>query len=145
MKLAFNHVGMSVSDLDAAITFYGAVLGMEVVVQDRFGGPAYAEIFALPGATGRAALIRGGGFQIEMFEFETPAPAAPDRSRPVNGIGITHFCIDVTDIAALFDRLTARGVVTHGPPVDFAGQALAVYARDPDGNVIEFRQVGRSA
>jgi catechol 2,3-dioxygenase-like lactoylglutathione lyase family enzyme len=138
MIVGINHVGMSVSDLDASIAFYRSVLGMEVIVQDAFGGTPYEDIMKLAGACGRAALLRGAKFQIEMFEFARPKPPAPDLARPVCDVGITHFCIEVVDVDAVYSNLAAAGVVFHGPPVDFAGEAKAAYARDPDGNVIEF-------
>src|SRR5688500_6066598 len=104
MIIGVNHVGMSVTDLDASIGFYRAVLGMEVVVRDGFGGAPYAEIMKLDGAAGRAALVRGAKFQIEMFEFAHPKPRAPDTARPVCDIGLTHLCVDVVDIDAVYQN-----------------------------------------
>jgi predicted enzyme related to lactoylglutathione lyase len=77
---------------------------------------------------------------IELFEYHTPEPRAGDSNRPVCDHGITHICLDVTDVKAEYERLVAAGMTFHCPPQDL-GAAWATYGRDPDGNVIELQEV----
>lgn len=139
MLKGLNHVGISVISLDRALEFYRDVLGMEVAVQTRFGGNKYDSILGLIGVSGRVALLRLGDLQIELFEFERPRPMPSQPNRPVCDHGISHFCIEVTDIDAIYAHLAAAGIRFHCPPQQFSG-AIATYARDPEGNVIEFFQ-----
>lgn len=55
--------------------------------------------------------------------------------------GITHFCVEVSDIESEYERLKAAGASFHCPPLDFSGEAMATYGRDPDGNVFELLQM----
>ncbi len=59
----------------------------------------------------------------------------------MNEHGITHICLDVTDVDAEYERLQAAGVTFHCPPQEFAGVSKVTYARDPDGNVIELQEI----
>jgi catechol 2,3-dioxygenase-like lactoylglutathione lyase family enzyme len=140
MIKGMNHVGLSVSNLDRAFEFYRDLLGMEIASQGRFGGEWHDEkydgVLGLKGAAGRAATLRLGDMGIELFEFEHPRPNPVDPNRPVCDHGITHFCLQVTDIYGEYARLKSAGVVFHCPPQDF-GKGIATYGRDPDGNVFE--------
>jgi catechol 2,3-dioxygenase-like lactoylglutathione lyase family enzyme len=137
MITGMNHVGVSVADLDRSIAFYRDVLGMSVVVTGNFGDERYERVLGLKQTRGRAALMRLGNFQIELFEFAHPVPRAGDPNRPVCDHGITHFCLQVTDIHSEYERMKAAGVAFHCPPEEFSGEAFATYGRDPDGNVFE--------
>jgi catechol 2,3-dioxygenase-like lactoylglutathione lyase family enzyme len=144
MIKGMNHVGVSVSDLNRAIAFYRDVLGMEVVVQRPFGGEKYEMILGLKGARGQVALLRFGDIQIELFEFASPRPKRGDPRRPICDHGITHFCLEVTDIDDAYARLKAKGVSFHCSPQSFSGKAIATYGRDPDGNVFELLEMTRA-
>lgn len=137
MIKGMDHVGISVSDLDRGLAFYRDLLGMEVVVQGAFDGEQYETLLNLRGVRGRVVLLRRGNFQIELFEFGHPDPKPSDSMRPVCDHGITHFCLEVTNIHEEYERLKAAGVHFHCPPLKFFGKAFATYARDPDGNVFE--------
>jgi catechol 2,3-dioxygenase-like lactoylglutathione lyase family enzyme len=135
------HVGVSVADLTRSIAFYRDVLGMEVVVEGPFSDEKYGTIMGLEGATGRAALLQAGSARVELFEFSKPSPKPVNRDRPVCDLGITHFCLEVANVAALHERLKDAGVPFHCPPLEFSGTAVATYGRDPDGNVFELLQM----
>jgi len=140
MIKGLEHVGLSVASLEQSMKFYRDLLGMEVVADETFKGELYDKILALKGVSGRVALLKKGNMQFELFEFAHPAPKPGDRERPVCDHGITHFCIEVADIEAEYQRLTAAGVAFHCPPLDF-GTAKATYGRDPDGNVFELLEM----
>lgn len=135
-----NHVGISVGNLERALQFYRYLLGMKLVVEERFEGPQYDKILALRGVCGRVALLKAESFQLELFEFTRPVPSVGDPTRPVCDHGITHFCIEVDDVIKEYHRLKAAGVTFHCEPLDFAGAERATYGRDPDGNVFELLQ-----
>lgn len=138
-----NHVGVSVSNMDRALSFYQQLLGMELMVRRTFGDEKtperekYRAILGLEDAHGEVALLRRDGMAIELFAFDTPVAKLGDPRRPVCDHGITHFCLQVTDIHAEYARLKASGIVFHCPPQEFPGKANATYGRDPDGNVFE--------
>lgn len=137
MIKAMNHVGVSVANLDRSIKFYCDVLGMEVVRERDFAGDQYEKILGLKCPKGKLALLQAGSMRIELFEFSHPSPKSGDSVRPVCDHGITHFCIEVSDIDQEYERLKSAGVYFHCEPIDFSGMVKATYGRDPDGNVFE--------
>jgi catechol 2,3-dioxygenase-like lactoylglutathione lyase family enzyme len=54
--------------------------------------------------------------------------------------GITHIALDVRNIGAEYERLSAAGMRFHCPPLDM-GTVKATYGRDPDGNVVELQEI----
>lgn len=140
MIKAINHVGVSVENIERSVSFYRDLLGMEVVTQKDFAGEQYEAILGFKGAKGRLAMLQAGTMRIELFEFSHPSPKLNDPSRKVLDQGISHFCIEVNDIEAEYERLKAGGVSFHCPPLEFCGKtgnSRATYGRDPDGNVFE--------
>ena len=137
---ALHHVALSVRDLDRSIAFYCGLLGMEKLHQVSFGGETMELITRLPHARGRAAMLRVGGQNIEIFEFSEPIPKAPEVQRPVCDHGISHFCVEVDDLEQEYERLKAAGVEFHCAPQPF-GNMKSTYARDPDGNVFELLEI----
>jgi len=140
MITRLNHAGISVSNLGRSIQFYHDAFGLEVVVQAPFSGKLYEQILGLPGASGRVALMKNGNLQLELFEFSSPRPVSRADPRSVHEHGISHFCVEVTEIEEEYTRLVACGVSFHCAPLDFGGVAKATYGRDPDGNVFELWQ-----
>jgi catechol 2,3-dioxygenase-like lactoylglutathione lyase family enzyme len=140
MIKGINHVGVSVSNLERSIRFYRDLLGMQLIVQKEFQGPQYEAILGLTGVRGALAVLRLASLEIELFEFTHPVPKHSDPNRPVCDHGITHFCIEVGDMQAEYERLKAAGVRFHCPPLTFKGEK-ATYGRDPDGNVFEMLEL----
>lgn len=139
-----NHVGLSVVNLDRSIQFYRELLGMEFVVGETpIGGELYEKIFSLSAVRGRACILSKGSLRLELFEFFHPVPKTKDSNYPVTDHGISHFCMEVTNIGGMYERLKNAGVVFHCPPLDF-GASKATYARDPDGNVFELLELSTS-
>lgn len=142
MIRGFNHVGISVADLDRSIRFYREAFGLEVIERCAFSGELYQKILALSGARGRVALLRNGNLQLELFEFAAPQGVRRPEERSVAELGISHFCVDTSDIESEYVRLQGCGASFHCPPLDFDGRAKATYGRDPDGNVFELWERG---
>lgn len=136
-----HHIGMSVPSLDEALRFYVDLLGFAEAGSGAFANDGDIDrIMALNGAAAKVAFLTFGDFRIEMFEFVSPAQERDDSGRPVYRHGITHLCLDVTDVRGLHARLKAAGMRFHSDPVDKAG-VRTVYGRDPFGNVIEFQEI----
>lgn len=133
----FNHIGISVVDLERSLDFYCRLLGMDLVTLTSFSGTDYADLLGLPGAQGQVALLKTDALQIELFQFFNPEPKTRDHRQLVSDHGISHFCFQVQDLERCYTHLAAASVNFHNPPIEFSGGRKAVYARDPDGNVIE--------
>ncbi len=143
--MKFNHVGISVTDLDRSIAFYREMFGMEPLGDPfPFSGEQFGEIMDIEGVEGRMCMIAGGNLWLELFEFTKPRGKAKDPAYPVSDRGISHFGLTVDDVQATYDKLQAAGVPIHGRLQTFNGGSMrAAYCRDPDGNVFEIMQPGK--
>lgn len=142
MIRGIHHTAISTGDLQRALAFYRDLLGFETVFEAGWptGTEVADNITGLSGSSAQVAMLRAGNTFIELFQYGSPAPGPGDPSRPVCDHGITHICLDVTDVEAEYQRLTAAGMRFHCPPQDLGG-ARTTYGRDPDGNVVEIQEI----
>ena len=142
-----HHVAIATGDLDRLIRFYCDQLGFTLLKQGSWdvGSDVVDRIVGLKGSAARTAVLRAGNLYIEVFQYLSPPGRAGEPDRPVSDHGYTHFCLDVTDIDAEYERLRAAGMRFHGPPPPASemsrGAIRSTYGRDPDGNVIELQEI----
>lgn len=114
-------------DLDAAETFYGKRLGLELISRNA----------------DRHVFFRCGRQMVLIFNpavTEIPAPPDADLAVPAHGArGPGHLCFEVEEIelAAWERHLNDNGVATDAI-VDWPNGTRSLYVRDPAGNSIEF-------
>jgi uncharacterized protein (TIGR03086 family) len=137
-----HHVGISVPDMAEAERFYMDVLGFT----EAFAGdwdrtrPEADRVIGLDGTSTEMKMLRGHNAYIELWCYRSPEPRPMDPGYSPADHGITHFCLQVSDIDMEFERLGAAGMTFHGPPVTL-GENRSIYGRDPFGNIIELYQV----
>ena len=143
MIRGIHHAAISTGNLDRMLAFYRDLLGFRLLFD--FSWPAGTEvadrITGLQQSSARCVMLHTGNAVIELFEYASPAPRPGDPDRPVCNHGITHICLDVTDLDAEYQRLRAAGVRFHCPPQELGSEVRTTYGRDPDGNVIELQEV----
>ena len=143
MIRGIHHTAISTGDMQRALRFYKDLLGFEEVFAfDWEAGNAVVDnITDLHDSAAQVVMLRAGNACIELFQYAAPSPKLGDPQRPVCDHGITHVCLEVSDIDEEYERLTAAGMRFHCPPQN-AGKGLrATYGRDPDGNVVEILEV----
>jgi lactoylglutathione lyase len=117
-----------VSDVERSRAFYRDVLGAEVYRE--YGGTSVVLRFL-----GNWLLLVAGGGPTEDKPTVTFAPPAdPDRVS-------TEVTIRVSDCAAAYETLRARGAEFLTPPVNHGYETRAFF-RDPDGHLWEISQAG---
>jgi catechol 2,3-dioxygenase-like lactoylglutathione lyase family enzyme len=138
-----HHVAISTADLDRLAAFYTELFGFETVMSTSWHEqPVIDEIVGLPGSAARQVMLKAGNAYLEIFEYESPAGHPGPGERTAADHGYTHFCIDVQDIDAEYERLSAAGMRFHCPPPQLSGgRVRATYGRDPDGNIVELQEV----
>jgi len=146
MIRGIHHVGISTPDLDRLASFYTDVMGFEVVMTSQWRDREIIDrMVGLSGSAARQVMLKTGNAYLELFEYESPTPRTAVDDRNPADHGYTHFCIDVVDIDAEYERLSANGMTFHAPPptTEELGQSRlrAIYARDPDGNIVELQEV----
>jgi len=136
-----RHIGITVSDIDATLAFYGKAVPYRLESRYRvraatfpakLGGKRRGEI--------EIALVRTPTMFIQLIDIDPDRPAPPYR-RPVIGPGYTHICFQSPATNSAYDKFRAAGLrmVSRGDrPVDIGGYGvLYAYGRDPDGIMIE--------
>lgn len=142
MIVGIHHVAISVPDMAEARRFYVDVLGFVEVFGSTWDGdrPEADAAIGLERTETTMLMLRAGNAYVELWQYRSPEPKPKDPSYSPADHGIAHFCLQVTDIRAEYERLAAAGMTFVGPPVDL-GDTAAVYGRDPFGNIIEIYDV----
>lgn len=130
----YNHTGHVVTDLERSKRFYQEVLGFSLWYEITPPDEATAKLTGLkPPLAMTASYLTLDGFVLELMHHAAPGAMAPYRRRTMNEPGLTHLSISVNDISA-----TARKAVEYGGEIiEETDIGLAVFIRDPDGQLIE--------
>ncbi|HEY4347559.1 MAG TPA: VOC family protein [Gaiellaceae bacterium] len=142
-----RHAGITVSDLDRALTFYRDTLGLELLWRRLYSEPEIRDIVGVPDAEAfdiAMLQVPGGELQVELLEYKNCERRSGATSPADYGTG--HLCLFVEGIDALYADLYAKGVSFRSPrgPVEMTSGAnrggKSLYSLDPDGYVVEFHQ-----
>lgn len=126
MLLGFEHVGMTVGDMDRAVAFYCDLLGLTLALRKTV-------------ERGEIAFFDTGSGMLEVF---APDSRMVDRFRDVPGheAGLRHITFAVSDVDAKFADLERAGIeVAERPRNAFNTEMIrrVAFVRDPDGILVE--------
>jgi catechol 2,3-dioxygenase-like lactoylglutathione lyase family enzyme len=146
MIRGIHHVAVVVQDLERMLDFYIGVVGCEQAAQIGWeqGTTLVDEIIGVPDSAADVRILRLGNAYLELFAYTAPVNPGVDPANSAAEHGIRHFALDVTDIDAEYDRLTAAGATFMAPPqlVEVQGNPVkAAYFRDPEGNILELQEL----
>lgn len=135
-----SHLGLCVADLERSLRFYRDVLGFRTRSRLEVEGDAASRLLALDDVSLRAVYLERDGLRLELLHFERPGPATLETPRPMNGLGLTHLSLRVSDLDGLLPELVAAGGrVLEASRMD-AGPVVALFVLDPDGTRLELVQ-----
>jgi len=121
-----DHIVLNVTDVERSLAFYEGVLGLPAERVDIW----------------RRGEVRFPSVRVNeatIIDLVHEPASASERT-----LNLAHFCLvtDAEDIDAVAKELTAAGVtIERGPGMRSGarGNALSIYFRDPDDNLIELR------
>jgi catechol 2,3-dioxygenase-like lactoylglutathione lyase family enzyme len=126
-----------VSNLEQSVSFYGR-LGFVLERHLETHGSLAEVLTGIPGAHLHIAMLALEGTRLELIQY---AHSEARAASPRNTVGSAHACVQVQNLVALKERLTAEGVTFVSPPVDHPSGARIVYFVDPDGITVELLEV----
>jgi catechol 2,3-dioxygenase-like lactoylglutathione lyase family enzyme len=136
----FNHTGIVIDDVDLMVKFYCDDLGLTELKCVESNAPPEGNHTGIPGSKRTLIIVGfGEGHKIELVKYHEPGSAARDDD--MTRIGTNHVCFNVENIEDTHAELTAKGVEFVTDPIIKTtenGRHGIVYARDPEGNWLEF-------
>ena len=122
-----NHVGIRVSDLEKARSFYEQ-LGFEFLAGPI--GPEPVAIMEHPSGVNINLILNADSGITENILMDVP------ERHP----GYTHMALDVTDIETIEASINMMGIEITEGPITLPDGGVMLFIRDQDMNVIEFHQ-----
>lgn len=142
------HFGITVSDLERSVTFYGDGLGLTVRHRQTQDNEYTARMLGYPSchieiAQLRCAAVHGASEHvIELIQFVIPE--AIHQPGPMHRLGTVHVALLADDLEATLARAREHGGRPNSDVVDITAGINAggkvVWLTDPDGVLIELVQ-----
>ncbi|MFS0884197.1 VOC family protein [Aeromicrobium sp. 179-A 4D2 NHS] len=138
---AFDHVGITVSDLERATDFFVRI-GLEVDQRTDVAGEFIDTVTGIAGAHTTIVGLRapGGGTWVELSSFHRPdhEPGSPDAM--ANELGLRSVAFQVDDLAAVVAELAEAGYGLVGGIGEYEDVWRMAYVRGPDGITVALAQ-----
>lgn len=149
--MKYVHTNLITDDWKRLAGFYVQVFGCKLVLPQRhLSGEWLSKGTGVDNAHIHGAHLRLPGYgpngpTLEIFQYTNNI----SRPKPLsNEKGLGHLAFEVDDVTAILEKVLAFGgkhygeIVQHDVPA--VGRLTFVYARDPDGNIIELQNWDRS-
>lgn len=130
----FDHVGITVADLEAATEFF-VRLGMEIQGSATVEGDFIDTVTGIPDSATQIVMLQppGGGTCVELSSFERPEHVPGSPSAMANELGLRSIAFEVDDLQSMVDRLGADGYGLVGGIGEYDGVWRMAYVRGPEG------------
>lgn len=129
-KYQFDHVGLNVADLDAAVAWYCSAFGLVEEFRFSFTDIEFEGVM----------LISPVGHRLELITRPGAAPGM-QASLPIDAaliLGYSHFAVRVDDVEATYAELVAAGAGERLSPRPGPERGMPMaFVADPEGNLIE--------
>ena len=137
----FDHVGITVADLDAATAFFVA-LGLEVEGRMFIEGEFLDTVIGIPHSRSEILMLKppDGGTGLELSSFVRPDHLPGSPAAPANELGLRNVAFEVTEIQAAVDRVTKDGFGLVGGIGEYEGVWKMAYVRGPEGIIVSLAQ-----
>lgn len=137
-----DHVGLSVRDMERAISFYQDTIGMEKVL-DREFELSLAKIIGMEGAKARVVHMSLGESVIELFHYHFPKGREPEFEKNQSDLGLIHIGFMVENFSETYETLKERGVQFLGEKVEIRPGVFVAYFKGVEGEVCEMREINK--
>jgi len=143
--IGFNHIGISVMDLDKMIEFYQTASNYEVIRRyDITNNAAANALYDKDSISYETALLKGPNMLLELTEFKEQTDTIISKM-PFYGPGMTHTCYQGPADLPVYDKFKSAGadILSRGTgPVEVSSARVSyAYGYDPEGNMMELEHM----
>ena len=138
----FDHVGITVADLDLATEFLVG-LGLEVEGPRMFvEGKFFDIVIGIPDSRTEIVMLRppDGGTRLELSRFVRPDHDPGSPAAMANELGLRNMAFEVDDLQAAVDRLAADGYGLVGGIGQYEHVWRMAYVRGPEGIIVSLAE-----
>ena len=137
----FDHVGITVADLDAVTAFFVG-LGLEVEGRTFIEGEFVDTVIGIPGSRSEIVMLRppDGGTRLELSSFDRPDHLPGSPAAPANELGLRNVAFEVHDLQAAVDWAAADGYGLVGGIGEYEGSYRMAYVRGPEGIIVSLAE-----
>lgn len=133
----FDHVGITVRDLDRAVDFFVA-LGLEVEGRQPVEGEFLDTVIGMEGARTEIVMLSvpGGGSPVELSSFVRPDAVDGSPEAMANEVGLRSLAFEVEDIDAAVAAVAAAGYGLVSGIGRYEDVWRMAYVRGPEGVIV---------
>ena len=137
----FDHVGITVADLDAATEFFVG-LGLEAEGRIFMEGEFVDTVIGIPDSRSHIVMLRPpeGGPGLELSSFVRPEHEPGSPTAMANELGLRNVSFEVDDLQATVDRLAADGYGLVGGVGQYENIWRMAYVRGPEGIIVSLAE-----
>ena len=137
----FDHVGITVADLDAATAFFVG-LGLEVEGRMFIEGEFLDTVVGIPGSRTEIVMLRApdGGTGLELSSFVRPDHEPGSPAAMANTLGLRNVACEVRDLQSVVDRVASDGFPLVGGIGEYEGSWRMAYVRGPEGIIVSLAE-----
>jgi catechol 2,3-dioxygenase-like lactoylglutathione lyase family enzyme len=137
----FDHVGITVEDLDAVTDFFVG-LGLEVEGRTVLEGEFLDTVVGIPDSRTEVVVLRppDGGTGLELSRFIRPDHERGSPDPMPDELGLRNVTFEVDDLQEILDRLAADGYHLVGGVGQYEGVWRMASVRGPEGLIVNLAQ-----
>ncbi len=137
----FDHVGITVADLDAVTEFFVA-LGLEVEGRTFVEGDFLDTVCGIPDSRTEIVMLKppGDGSRLELARFVRPDAVPGSPAAMANELGLRNVAFEVDDLEAAVDWAAAEGYGLVGGIGEYEGVWRMAYVRGPEGIIVSLSE-----
>jgi glyoxylase I family protein len=143
----FDHVAVTVSDLDRSLAFYRDKLGLREVERHLLKGEGIEKMTGKKGVVMEVVRLSAEEDDTVLIDLQRyVSPKGNKSTAQLGDVAQTHFALRVRDLDSAYRRLRPSVDFLSEPVVfnlDF-GTVKVVFLRDPDGAVIELSELSEA-
>ncbi|MCG8416268.1 MAG: VOC family protein [Pseudomonadales bacterium] len=139
-----RHVSISSPNIEPMVAFYSILMEepdpRRLGVGGALSGLPFDQVSGLPGTRLEMVWFQVRNLELELIQYHSHPTELPAQPRPLDAPGYNLIMFDVVDLESTKALLQEAGATSITEPMSVDG-GQAIFARDPDGNLLGFQQI----